>query len=287
MPYTNFESYKNDIENNGISFPYYYDGWIYGFIERFSDPIAAGGEALSTPIGVDKPTTPTVCDKNTIGSLNQFLPNFSPSQNFVLKSSLADYYSDICFGILIDRLTHQGGLNSNITTPQTTNLPTAALTRYTDGAGVMIGITNYSNIGTVSNGPTITVSYTNQSNISGRITTARSLPGPAYNFSILPLQDNDYGVRSVESVTISNVVIAGSDGDFGVCLFKPICMFGASFLVSNRCINNDILSGSMLGGIPSFSDNACLLPIFGSRQASPFGAAVASGAGGEIIIGAN
>lgn len=284
MAYTDYESYKNDIKNSGISFPYHYDGWTYGFVDRFSDPFAINATAgvPAVPPGIVAPTSPVICDKNTVGSLNQSHPNFSPSVNYILKASLADYYRDICFAILVDRLTHQGGLSSNVTTPQTTNLPTAALTRYTDGVGVMIGITSYSNIGTVSNGPTITVSYTNQSNVSGRTTPARSLPGTNYNISILGLQNGDYGVRSVESVTISNVVTAGT---FGVCLFKPICMYGPSFL-ANRS-NNDVLSGGMLGGIPSFLDDACLIPIFGTRRTSPIGSLVESGAGGEIIIGVN
>ena len=75
-------------------------------------------------------------------------------------------------GIMIDLLNISGGLSGTVTTPQTTNLPTAALTRYTSGEGVMAGIIIFSTVGTTST--TITISYTNQAGTSGRTSTATS-----------------------------------------------------------------------------------------------------------------
>ena len=147
--------------------------------------------------------------------------------------------------IFVDRLSHQGGLNATGTGAQTTNLPTAALPRYTNGVDVMLGLEIYTQIG--STATTLTVSYTNESGTSGRTAPATVFGGTgareAGRFFILPLQAGDSGIRSVQSVTVA--ATTGTAGNFGIVLFKPL------FMVP---INNadgphicDLISGNFIG----------------------------------------
>lgn len=170
-------------------------------------------------------------------------------------ASSADHASNF---ILIDRLSHQGGLSGTVATAQTTNLPTAALTRYTSGEGVMIALEIYTTIGTTAT--TATVSYTNQAGTPGQISKEVRIGATATReagtFIIVPLANGDTGVQSVESVTL--VATTGTAGAFGVTLFKPL--FPAyNFMQSSNPFAKTI--DMVLGGGMMFApigDNACL-----------------------------
>jgi hypothetical protein len=125
--------------------------------------------------------------------------------------------------LLIDRLNEQGGLVGNLNTTQTTNLPTAALTRYTSGVGVQIGLHIYGTWGTTNT--TVSVSYTNSAGTPGQtgVITMIDTPGPAV-FYWVGLQSGDVGAKSVESVTLS--VSTGTAGNGSVFLFKPLAYLG-------------------------------------------------------------
>lgn len=161
--------------------------------------------------------------------------------------------------ILCDRLSHQGGLSGVTTGAQTTNLPTAALTRYTSGVGVMAALEIYTTIGT-NGGVTVSASYTNTGPTSGRTTPAIQIGAANFReagrLMLLPLQVGDVGVTSVESVTIS--ATTGTAGNFGVTLFKPLIAFNLS--ISESAVD-PVLSGRMLGGLPELVDDACLFFI--------------------------
>lgn len=124
--------------------------------------------------------------------------------------------------ILVDRLSHQGGLDGTVITTQTTNLPTAALTRYTSGVGVFAAIEIYTSVGVT--GTTLTVSYTNQSGTAGQISPA-TVFGATNNregsrFIPIPLALGDTGIRSVENVTV--LASTTTAGNFGITLYKPL-----------------------------------------------------------------
>lgn len=124
-------------------------------------------------------------------------------------------------GLLIDRLSHQGGLVGNVNTLQTTNLPTAALTRYSSGEGVMIGVEVYSGLGATDS--VLTVTYTNSGGTGSRTATIPLTDTAAARcFYIASLQAGDTGVDSVESVQLS--ASTGTAGNFGITLFKPLCL---------------------------------------------------------------
>lgn len=124
--------------------------------------------------------------------------------------------------MLIDRLVHTSGISGTVTTPQTTNLPTTALTRYTTGAGVWMALEAFSTqVGSQVN---MTVSYTNQAGTAGQISpiclVGDAATSPADAFRMIPFAAGDTGVRAVASLTLSaSTTVAGNSG---IVLFKPL-----------------------------------------------------------------
>jgi hypothetical protein len=159
--------------------------------------------------------------------------------------------------IVVDRLVHQDGLSGTVATAQTTNLPTAALTRYTSGVGVLAALEIYTGIGVTAT--TFTASYTNSAGVAGRTSPAYTVGGGNFNttgrFIIMPMQAGDVGVKSVESVTLA--LSTGTAGNFGVTLFKPLGFFGYPFPFGENPVYQDgLLSGG--GMIPQVQNGACL-----------------------------
>lgn len=124
--------------------------------------------------------------------------------------------------MLVDLLNISGGLSGTSTSTQTTNLPTATLTRYTSGTGVLAALVVWTTVGTTS--ATATVSYTNHAGTAGRTGTCYFYNGANSSDLVVPvaLQSGDTGVRSVESVTLS--ASTGTAGNFGVALFRPLAI---------------------------------------------------------------
>lgn len=213
------------------------------------------------------PTTATALSKSNTTALNYYLPNYSPELPYIVGARVNTAGAAGTY-FIVDRLSHTGGLDGTLTTAQTTNLPTAALTRFTSGEGVMIGLTIYTTIGTTAT--TVTASYTNQAGTSGRTTLANPFGGSSTNsssrFVILSLQAGDTGARSVESVTLAGST--GTVGNFGVTLFK---ILGAVCVDNAQGISwNDIISGGFIGGIPELSDTThlSLMGVFSDTTSS-------------------
>lgn len=232
---------------------------LYGYGPSFNDLWM-----YTYPTTPTAPTTAVACNKTTTGALNNQLNDSTGASNklFCIGASVGDKHWDYPGFMLVDRLSHQGGLVVTTTSAQTTNLPTAALTRYTDGVGVMMGIGVYTNIGGTSYNSSVTVSYTNQAGTSSRTSVSQIFPKDNLTnkvgaFYILPLQQGDYGVRSVESVTLAS---AGASGNFGIVLFKPLAIVGRKNITNFGQAN--FLDGKMFGGLPEIQDDACL-NVFG------------------------
>lgn len=234
-----------------------------------SSTVVAGRQydlwASAVPVGA-APSTAVVPTRSTVGALGQHNPASGQ------LSIIGARFSTLNPGqyIVCDRLSHQGGLSGIVTTAQTTNLPTAALTRYTSGAGVMIGVTIYSAVGTGVT--TITASYTNEAGTSGRNTPTVVFGGTANREAnrmvILPLQSGDFGVRAVASVTVA--ASTATAGNFGVTLFKPIytiCVPDMSGVLSAA----GYITGSTCGGIATIVDDACLFVIAISQSTNAQG----------------
>lgn len=115
---------------------------------------------------------------------------------------------------LCDRLWHNSGINITLATAQTVNsvaFPARDNNGSTDGVGVLLGVEVSGATGAGT--PTITVSYTNSANVSGRTgtniipTVATSSVGTFYPIG---LQAGDVGVRSVQSLTLSATWTSGT-----------------------------------------------------------------------------
>lgn len=176
--------------------------------------------AGSTGTGV-APTTAVVPTSATVGAVPFVNPVSADSLYLVQIEGRATVGAGFLW--LCDRLSHQGGLSGTVTTAQSTNLPTAALTRYTSGVGVMAAVEIYTALGTTAT--TFTASYTNQAGTTGRTSAAAVIGGasPAADARrLIPfnVQNGDIGVRAVANVTVLASTLTA--GNFGVTLFKPL-----------------------------------------------------------------
>jgi len=197
------------------------------------------------------PTTAEVPARTVAGALAQANP---VAQLRMMECSTIGFGVTGGTGVwLCDRLSHQGGLSGTVTTAQTTNLPTAALTRYTDGVGVVAALEIYTAVGTTAT--TATVAYTNEAG-NGATSQAFVFGGSNYNAATrllpIPLDAADYGVRAVQSVTLTASTVSAA-GNFGVTLFKPLAFIPATFygqwqdyLIGNGLMTERILSDACL-----------------------------------------
>ena len=202
------------------------------------------------------PTTSVALDKNSAQSMGP-IPAVSTGRLTMLGARISTSNYAAASMMVVDLLNVSGGLNGTLTTPQTTNLPTAALTRYTSGEGVMAGIVIYTIIGTTQT--TVTVSYTNSSGVSGRISTATTIGGGFYRETGLlipiPLQGADKGIRSIESVTLA--ATTGTVGNFGVCLYKPLAMISLESATGAMPLDS-VSTGGIINSLCEIHPDACL-----------------------------
>jgi hypothetical protein len=237
----------------------------------FSVPTAIGVVARLTPLYRGFAIAPAI--PTTSVALNNTsdvaLPNLPIVSSGKLTLLGARFHSNSSSGVCVivaDILNQSGGLSGTVTTPQTTNLPTAALTRCTSGEGVMAGIIVYSSLGTT--GTSVTVEYTNQNGTTGRSST-RNIGATNFreinSLLLIPLQDGDTGVRSVESVTL--LASTGTAGNFGIVLFKPLSMMAFNDQSGSHVVDA-VSSGGFIGALNQAESGACLslLAIQSSSQ---------------------
>jgi hypothetical protein len=202
------------------------------------------------------PTTSVALNKNSAQSMGP-IPAISTGR----LTFLGGRFSTSVYGaggmILVDLLNVSGGLNATLTTAQTTNLPTAALTRHTTGEGVMAGIVIYTIIGTTAT--TVRISYTNSAGVSGRTSTATTFGGSFYRETgvllPIPLEAGDTGVQSIESVTVT--ATTGTAGNFGVCMFKPLAMISLESATGTMPLDS-VSTGCIIGSLAEIHPDACL-----------------------------
>ena len=216
------------------------------------------------------PTASVALTKATTGALMPEIPD--TGDQFMQVTTLGhqtDGWMSVGLPMITDRLVHSGGLAANITKEQTTNLPTAALPRYTDGIGVMIALDVYTSTG--STATTVTARYTNQDGVAGRVTqavvwSASPLWGRRF---ILPLQDGDTGVRSVEGVTFAGSTTVA--GDVGVTLFRPLGWAHSNMMHGGGQWGEAM--AALYGGLFQVHNNACIefLSFGGNSSTQQYG----------------
>jgi hypothetical protein len=252
MALTDFNEYVERLSENRAS-----DFLMSGSMSRVGRLTAIFN--LFTPAPAT-PTTSIVTNKDSLQSIDP-IPAVSTGRLTFLGGRFSFIPTSTggggAAGIMIDLLNISGGLSGTVTTPQTTNLPTAALTRYTSGEGVMAGIVIFTQVGATST--SIQVSYTNQAGATGRTSTATTVGGTNFRenniFIPIPLQAGDTGVRSIESVTLASST--GGGGNFGVCLYKPLAMISFERTTGQAPLDA-VSSGCIIGSLCEIHPDACL-----------------------------
>lgn len=215
------------------------------------------------PDGGAAPTTAAVPGRTIAGALGQG----NPATNLYLSRMDVSSQTGGMF-MLYDRLSHQGGLSGTTTGAQTTNLPTAALTRYTSGVGVHAAIEIYSAVG--STGTTLTTSYTNQAGTSGQTSQAIAFGGNGHKeatiFQPISLAQGDSGVRAVASVTIPASTLTA--GNFGVTLLKPLALFPVQSVLDSQAWDA-VITGC--GNLAQVQTDACLCLAFMASNSTGVG----------------
>lgn len=221
---------------------------------------------MADPNGVGvAPTTAVVPASSIAGALNQRNGDLMRIIQLQAESAnlIASQRRESRMLVIADRLGHTGGLSGVTTTAQTTNLPTAALTRYTTGVGVMAALEIYSQLGTTAT--TCTVEYTDNDGNTGQVSPTFPIgggTGAALDCKVqgrmltVPLLAGDKGVRAVANVDL--LATTGTAGNFGVTLFKPL--FFVPMIRGMTIVSDPLLS---LGacGMEEVLDDACLMLI--------------------------
>lgn len=257
MALANFSAYKSKTESPDQSYPYNKATFIGTGVNWSSAWIGNGFFGRGTEAGAI-PTSSAATDRSTAGAIAQTNPSVADSLRVWLKSSVTGVNSTAApmAIMLVDRLVHSGGLSGIVTGAQSTNLPTAALTRYTTGVGVMAALEIYTAVGTSAS--TITVTYTDDAGNTGQVS-------PAFNFGAspwreqqrflpVPLLQGDKGVRAVASVNLAGSTTTA--GNFGVTLYKPLLV--TPIRVWADYVNTGDPLRTLGGLLPQVINDACL-----------------------------
>lgn len=211
------------------------------------------------------PTASITLDKNSGHSIGP-IPPTDGGRLTVMGARLQPSNIGGQMVMLVDLLNISGGLSGVVTTAQTTNLPSVALTRHESGAGVMAGLVIFTSIG--STATTATATYTNQAGTPGRVTPAFPVGATGFNVAgrviLLPLAAGDSGVRSVQSVTLAGTTATA--GNFGVCLFRPLAMLACNDFQGAH-VFDAITTGGFVGALAEVHPDACL-SVFGIGNVS-------------------
>lgn len=207
--------------------------------------------------------------------------NVSPNKKHLLNMNA---WSTAATGVpgtlmLVDMQGYYPGISNNTTSAQTlVGTPTL---RYTNGEGVRafmvqtsaagataqnIAMSYTDQEGNASNSMPVTVSCT-ASAIAGHIShsgTAASNYGP-----FLPLASGDYGIRSVQTVTMS----AANTGTFALVLARPLAQITLS--VAGLMTEKDLLN--QIPSLPEIKDGACLTWLWGAGAATAASTTFAGG----------
>jgi hypothetical protein len=249
MALTDYQQYLDQLKENRVA-----DFQTTTAIGRAQRLSALWPSFVPAPL---VPTTSTALDNTSDVSIGPIPPTGS-GQLSILGGRLNTAGAAGVGLILIDLLNHSGGLSGTETGSQSTNLPTAPLTRYVDGEGVMAGVIIHAVVGTGITS-SISINYTNTTGVSGSISPQTRIGGTGFrevrSLIPIPLAPGDTGVRSVESVTLTSST--GTAGNFGVCLFKPLAMIPLNDVMGAMPVDA-VSTGGFIGTLTGIEANPCL-----------------------------
>ena len=155
---------------------------------------------------------------------------------------------------------------------QATNLASATpvtLTAPVDYSSRLPGGTDYGNLEillevvvTAASASTVTIGYTNQSNVTGRTAVSGTINGAnfaANRLISLPLQAGDTGVKAINSMTVGGTTSA--TGQVNVIVARRLAVF--DIRIANSM---DAQAWDMIGGPVVFA-TSCLWPTFSTDAA--------------------
>jgi hypothetical protein len=208
-------------------------------------------------------------DITTVGGVT-----FSGNSNFSIYApnpiTGTSYFSKMCFGstvshgiLICDRIWSCGvvsaGTAFSVTdiNPQTVNSvtwPARDDNGSTNGEGIYIGVQPLTVLGAFAGTGDITLTYTNSAGTAGRTATLSRVIQPSLAINMLipfGLQEGDLGVRSVQSIQLSQSLLSGT---IGLVAFRPITFCAAVDLDNIVQKNYD----GIAVGMPTIPSNAVL-----------------------------
>lgn len=192
------------------------------------------------------PASWATCTKALAGAFSFNNPT-SPTQTYVGRFSATLATAGTL--ILADRIGHMGGLSGTVATAQTVNASIPANRGLAaDGSDAQWDLEWYTDTG--STAVTATISYTDQTDTSGRTTTVSlvATTRASRTYTITPAAGQF--IKSIQSVTLS--ATTGTAGSFGVTLRRVLAE--APISVSNQATVLDPINL----GMPRVYDDACL-----------------------------
>jgi hypothetical protein len=214
-------------------------GGAGGYVSLFKTAGTPSG-ASTTPTGTGE--IPTNATAGALGFTNPSGGNLA----YLAQCSIACHTTGTV--TIYDRLWHNSGLSGTVITAQTVN--SLALTR-PDAVGSNVECWLECNTVTGTTARTLTVSYTDAVNGAGRSGTI-AIPAsmPANRMIPMTNQSGDYGVKSIQSCTLS--ATTGTAGDFGLVLLRRIVDIPT--LVADSGVDRDAFAL----GLPQIYSGACL-----------------------------
>lgn len=186
------------------------------------------------------------CTSSTTGAMKFTAPTGSHTKHGI-RFGLGGPTAGVA--MIYDRLVHTSALSGTSTSAQTVS--STALTRHTDGLGVLCAIEVYSALGSTS--VTATVSYTDTDDNTGNSGTITIPASALAGEFIIPMAmaSGDKGVKSVQTVTLS--ATTGTAGNFGITLYYPIATIGYD---ASKYTERDLVV--QLASLPTLVSNTCL-----------------------------
>lgn len=205
------------------------------------------------------------------GNSNGFMggmlfPCFNPTPS---PDSAKNYLGRVVFfnsgsfgiGVINDRLWHNGGFTITSTGSQTVNSPTWPArdqSGSSDGLGVQVALTVSSAVGAAS--PNVTLTYTNSDGVGSRTSVIAGASSAGNNSMwLFPLQEDDKGVRSIQSLQLSASWVSGT---INLCAFRRLAQVEVS---SGGYANELDLIG---GGMPQLYNGTVPFLMFESSSSN-------------------
>ena len=202
--------------------------------------------ATGIPLQGSTPGAWATCDLTTVGGFSYTNPT-NPTLTYLGGLSFSP--ANAGTAVLFDRLAAMGGLSGTSTSAQTVNgsIP-ANRGAASNGSNVEWYLEWYTDTG--STAVTATITYTNQSDVSGRTTTVSvAATTRAGRMMLIVPAAGDY-IKSIQSVTLSASTLTA--GSFGVTVVRRL----AEIPCSNVSVF-PVLDAINLG-LPMVYDSSCL-----------------------------